>query len=766
MKMDRGQMALDQKQEIVGNSVPKIDASIKATGEALFAADIYLPGMLFGKILRSKHAHARILDIDTSKAEKLPGVKAVVTWRDAPDLKLGMYTDDWQFFAKEKVRYHGDIVAAVAATDIEIAEDALALIEVEYEELPGLFDPQDSLKLDAPLIHEDRPGNIAATRKIRKGDVEKAFASAEHIFEDTYQTQMVDHCPIETHASVAQCDSSGKTTIWSSSNAPFNNRFLLSRGLQLPMSKLKIVLNNVGGAFGGKQDLMTEPSCILLSKKSGRPVKIVVDREEEFTASTVRHPFTMTYKTAVDSKGKILARKIELIQDMGAYNDLGEGVLRYASLMAAGPYEIENVWLDAVGVYTNKQVGGVMRGVGVPQVSFAGESQLDRIAEKIGVDPYEIRMINALEEGSVTANGQKCVGIGFKETLKAAKKISGYEWKSKEKNRGFGIASMVYSSGAAGRHDYSSAVVKLNEDGTVVVLTGAPDVGQGVRTTLAQIAAQTLGVKYENCWVEAPNTDISPVDMYGANASRLTVVAGNAVMSAAMDAKRKILKRASEKWQVKEEDLQIVQGEIFHQGQSKSLGFFKDVVMEMHRPYGQTTIGTGDCITTSVPMDPETGQSEAVNIFVFATHVAEVEVDPETGLVKVLNIWAAHDVGKSINPVNIEGQIQGGVQMGLGFALTENIITRNGKTLNPTFLDCKMMTAADMPEIHPIIVEVPEPKGPFGARGVGEATCIPTAAAVANAVCSATGTRINSLPLSPEKVLSSLKMKSSGKKTN
>lgn len=752
MKMDRIKTDLEGNVDIVGRSVPKIDAANKATGEALFAGDVYLPGMLFGKILRSKYAHARILNIDTSRAEQLPGVKAVVTWRDAPDLKLGMYTDDWRFFAKEKVRYFGDVVAAVAATDIDIAEQAIELIDVEYQELPGLFDPRESLQPGAPLIHDDRPQNIAAERKIRKGDVDQAFATAEHVFEDTYQTQMVDHCPIETHATVARCDATGKTTVWSSSNAPFNNRFLLSRGLEIPMNKLKLVLHNVGGAFGGKQDLMTEPSCILLAKKSGRPVKIVVDREEEFTASTVRHPFTMTYKTAVDSKGKILARKIKIIQDKGAYNDLGEGVLRYASLMAAGPYEIDNVWIDAYGVYTNKQVGGVMRGVGVPQVSFAGESQLDRIAEEIGIDPYEIRLLNALEDGSITANGQKLVGIGYKETLKAVKEASGYQWKSEKKNRAFGLASMVYSSGAAGRHDYSSAVIKLNEDGTVVVLTGAPDVGQGVRTTLAQIAAQVLGVRYEDCWVEPPDTEISPVDMYGANASRLTVVAGHAVKLAAENAKDKIIEGAVKKWQVDAGKLVFAGGLVYLDGQDEPLGTISDVVREMHRPYGQTIIGTGNYNTTSVPMHPEHGQSEAINIFVFATHVAEVEVDPETGRVNVLNVWASHDVGKSINPVNVEGQIEGGVQMGLGFALTENIVSRMGKTVNPTFLDCKMFTAADMPEIHPVIVEVPEPKGPFGARGVGEATCIPTAAAVANAVSSATGTRINSLPLTPEKV--------------
>jgi CO/xanthine dehydrogenase Mo-binding subunit len=750
---------MDRKSQVVGLSVPKLDSLEKVTGKARFGADIYLKRMLHGKVLRSKYPHGKILNIDTSKAERLPGVKGIVTWRDAPDVLVGMYRNDWRIFSKEKVRYLGDVVAAVAAADPDVASEALELIDVEYEELPAVFDPIEALSPDAPLIHDMFPGNIGARRRIRKGDPNKIFEKAELLFEDTFKTQMVDHCSIEPHAAVADFDVSRKLTIWSCTQAPFNNRVLLSRILQMPMNKIRMITTHVGGAFGGKQELMAEPAAALLARKTGRPVKIVIDRREEFIASTVRHPFVMTYKTAVNDQGKILARQIHLVQDFGAYNDLGEGVLRYATLMSPGPYRIEHLWVDAIGVYTNQQVGGVMRGVGVPQVCFAGESQLDRIANEIGIDPYHVRMINALENGDTAADGQELISIGYKETLIRAREESGYQWRSDKRNHGFGIASMIYTCGGAGRHDSSGAVVKLNEDGTAVVLTGTPDVGQGSRTTLAQIAAEELGMKYEDIWVDQPDTDLSPVDLYGANATRITYVAGNAVKAAAADVKDQILRRAAEKWRIEPGSLEIVEGKVFEKGNPEPLGNFRDLVVEMHRPLGLTIIGKGSYHTTGVPLDPETGQSHVVDLFLFATQIAEIEVDLDTGLVRVLNMWCAHDVGKAVHPINVEGQIEGGIQMGLGFALTEEVVRERGKTLNPSFLDYKLFTALDMPKIRPIIVEVPEPLGPFGARGIGEATTIPTAAAIANAVFNAIGVSVKELPMTPERILEGLKKK-------
>jgi CO/xanthine dehydrogenase Mo-binding subunit len=745
------------RQEVVGGSVQKIDACMKATGEAKFGGDIYLPGMLFGKILRSKLPHGRIRNIDTSKAEKLPGVKAVVTWKDAPDIQIGMYTNDWRFFAKDKVRYRGDVVAAVAATDLDIAGEALELIQVDYEELPGVFDPLDAMQPGAPLVHESIPQNVLCRRKIRKGDPEKVFLTCSDVFEDTFKTQMVEHCSIETHAAVAQFDHSGKVTIWSSTQAPFNNRVLLARGLQMQLNKVRIITTHVGGAFGGKQDLMVEPSCVLLSKKSGRAVRMVIDREEEFTASTVRHPFVLTYKTAVDRKGRILARKINLVQDLGAYNDLGEGVLRYAVILASGPYNIEHVWVDGVCVYTNQQVGGVMRGIGVSQACFAGESQIDVIAEAIGLDPFEFRLRNALKDGDVAPNGQRLVNIGFEQTLRAVVDQSGYASRKKREHHGFGMASMMYTCGIGGRRDYSGAVVRVNEDGTVTLMIGVPDVGQGVRTTLAQICAQELGVRYEDVWVDQPDTDYCPVDFYGSNASRITYVAGNAVKSAAAKAKERILEGASRKWGAAAEDLLIVNSHVYRKGVSDPLGSLKELVMEMHRPHGETIISSGTYQAAAAPVDHEDPERYLIPVFTFATQLAEVELEPDTGKVRVLRIWAANDVGKAVNPVNVEGQVEGGIQIGLGFALSEEILRKQGQTLNASFSDYKIFTSADMPMITPIIIEVPEPTGPFGARGVAESTTIPTAGAIANAVADAAGVRIHELPLSPERVLAALK---------
>jgi CO/xanthine dehydrogenase Mo-binding subunit len=398
-----------------------------------------------------------------------------------------------------------------------------------------------------------------------------------------------------------------------------------------------------------------------------------------------------------------------------------------------------------------------MRGIGVTQTTFAGESQLDIIAQEIGMDPFEFRLQNALKNGDTTATGQQLAGIGFRETLEAVADQSDYKSRRKRNNHGFGLACMIYTSGAGGRRDYSSAVVRMNEDGTVGLMVGVPDVGQGCRTTLSQICAQELGVNYEDVWVDQPDTDHSPVDLFGSNASRVTYITGNAVKSAAAEAKKLLLEAASNKWEAATEDLLLVNNQIYVKGVSKPLGSIKELVTEMHRPSGQTIVTSGTYHTPGEPMDEETGQGNVIPIYTFATQLAELEVDPETGKVNVLNIWAANDVGKAVNPINLEGQVAGGVQMGLGFALSEEIVREQGRTLNASFSDYKMFTSADMPRIIPIIVEIPEPLGPYGARGVAESTAIPTGGAIANAVADAIGVRIKELPLSPERVLAALK---------
>lgn len=742
---------------ILGISYPKVDAADKVTGQAKYTADLRMDRMLHGKILRSHHPHANILSINTEKAERLPGVKAVLTWKDAPDLVFGFYQKDSRIFAKEKVRVEGDVIAAVAATDRDIAEAACQLIEVEYEVLPVVSDPFEAMKQGSILVHDGYENNIAAKTRLRKGDPTDSFEKAAFVFEDTFKTQGVEQVPMEPHMSLANYEPSGKFTIYTPSMAPFNCRLLLHKVLQVPTSKIRVVNPHIGGGFGGKHDIMLDPYTALLSKKSGRPVMIEGTREEEFSASTIRHPVTSTIKTAVTAEGKILARQIKLTLDYGGYSDIGEAVMRYATAMGAGPYNIDHVWVDGKAVYTNNNTGGSMRGIGLPQICFAGESQIDMIANRLGIDPYEMRMLNAVENGDISANGQKFAGIGYKETLKKAKEVSGIQWNPGKKKRGFGMASLIYSCGAGGRKDYSSAVITANEDGTFIVQSGAPDCGQSSKTTLAQLAAETIGARMEDICMTQPDTDTSPPDLYGAAATRITFVAGNAVVAAAKDVRAQILSRASDKWDVPESELSIEQGKIFTaRGNYKLLGTLGDLIMEMHHPMGLTIIGKGSFHTNGEPLDPIDGQSPIIDVFLFGTQVAEVEVDTETGKVDVINIWAAHDVGKVINPTNLEGQVEGGIQNALGFALTEEIMCKEGRTKNASFVDYKMFIAPDMPKIHTIPVENPEPLGPCGARGVAEPATIPTAPAIANAVFDAIGVRVQQLPLTPERVLTEI----------
>jgi len=469
----------------------------------------------------------------------------------------------------------------------------------------------------------------------------------------------------------------------------------------------------------------------------------------------------MTFKTGVDKEGKILARKITLIQDCGAYNDLGEGVLRYATLMGAGPYSIKNVWIDGYLVYTNKNVGTVMRGVGVPQVNFAGEQQIDIIAKKLKMDPFDIRLKNILRDGDITPNGQKIFNAGIEKCLKELRKKAHYDKyikKPRRKHVGLGLSAMIYDCSAAGGKDYSSAIVKFNEDGSVIVLTGIPDAGQGARTALSQIAAEELGMKYEDVWTSKGDTAYSPLDKLGFAGSRVSYMAGHAVRNAACEAKNQIIDYISIKEKIPREAILFKKGWVYINEKKKRQ--IKGIVKQMIGKEGKTILGEGSHNTLSVKMDKKNGLSNTVELYLFGAALAEVEVDPNTGIVNVLNIWQSHDIGKAINPTNLEGQVEGGVVQALGFALCEKLIhDKYGKVMNPNFLDYKIFTALDMPKVHSIIVEIPEPKGPFDIKGIGENTAIPGAAAIANAVKDAEDIDINQLPMTPEYIYGQLKLR-------
>jgi len=769
------------KLESIGCSPVRLDAREKVTGRAIYVVDLKLRGMLYARVLRSPLPHGRIVRLDVKKARTLAGVAAVVTGEDFP-FSFGATIQDQHFLAIEKVRFVGDPVAAVAAVDLDTAEEALSLIKLELEPLPALLDPVEAMGPRAILIHEGlsqyalAPGifpirgtNICNHFKLRKGDVEKGFRESEVVLEDTYTTQMVQHAHLEPHASIAQVDRCGKITVWSNTQTPHFNRKALATALRLPLQKVRVVGAPVGGGFGGKSYLKAEPVCVALALKTGgRPVRLVYTREEEFGSAPVRHPARIRCKTGMKSNGTWIAQEMEIIFDTGAYADIGPRVCRNAGFSAAGPYQIPNVRVDSYCVYTNKPVGGAFRGFGIPQVTWAVESHIDRMAEKLGMDPVELRLRNAVEEGSLSATGQVLHSVGLKETIcQAAERIG---WGQNEKPlRGKGIACMHKSTVTPSS---SAAYVKLNEDASATLMVSAVEMGQGVSTALAQIVAEELGIPVEKISVLFPDTDVTPYDMATVS-SRSIFFAGNAVRRAAADARQQLLEIAADILEADLRDLEITSGKVFVRGvPEKALAIAEIPLGEAFyvgtrgRGKGRPVLGRGVFdIRDATALDPETGQGRNPSAFwMYATQAAEVEVDPRSGRVRVLRIASAHDVGKPINPRLIEGQIQGALAMGIGTTLLEQMELEEGKVMNPSFTDYRVPSSLDVPEMIPILVEEPHRQGPYGAKGLGEPALAPTAAAIANAVYAASGVRIKELPITPEKILEGLKKRRGNEK--
>ena len=757
---------------VVGQSLPRLDGLDKVTGATKYGTDGRLPGMLHAKVLRSEYAHARIISIDTSQAEALPGVEAVVTARDAPDVLAGRITRDYTILARDKVRYIGEPIAAVAAVDLETAEKALELIRVEYEELPGVFDPLGALEPDAPQVHDVHSdifsglhkvdGNVCATRRIRRGDITQGFADPDLVVQNSFRTQAVEHCHLEPHAALAVVDPSGKATVWTSTQAPFTIRDLLAQSLQMPLSKIRVVSTAIGGAFGGKAELMCEPYCLLLARRTRRPVKMVTTRKEEFTSSTIRHPMIIEMKTGVKKDGTLIAKKIKIVVDCGAYCDIGDITLAYACIFATGPYRVPNLDIEGVLAYTNQHVGGAMRGFGAMQVAFAYESEMDIVAEKLGLDPVEIRTRNFVSEGDVTATGQRVAWSGPKATMDAA--LEEADWNAAmqggdaKQRRGRGVACISYSSGVGNRVDYAGAALKMNEDGSVSVSVSNAEVGQGAVTVLSQIVAEELGLTVEDVTINNYDTDITPLDTVGAAGSRTTFVCGGAVKAAAEKARELLLQVASEILEARVEDLELKDTRIQVKG-SPDKGMPLAAVCHLASMRGQSIVSSAGFRTDTGRIDPETGQGKPFEFFQYACAIADVEVDVHTGQIKVLRVVSSHDCGKAINPLNVEGQVHGGVAMGVGFALTEEIQRANGHTLNPDFRDYRVPTSCEIRGIVPVIIEGYGSKGPFGAKGVGEPPIIGVAPAIANAVYNAVGVRITDLPLTQEKMYLGLREK-------
>ena len=765
--------SLAQRFRYVGKRVPRGEAIDKVTGTWIYGADFKLPGMLHAKVLRSPYPHARIVSIDVRRARELRGVRAVLTGADIPYL-FGSAIRDEPFLARGKVRYAGEPVAAVAATSEEIAREAVDLIDVEYEELPAVFDPVEAMKPGGVLVHEELgsyemegaftryPGtNIVGHTKIRRGDVEQGFRESDVVFEDVFTTQYVQHCSMEGHVCVAQVGTDGAVTVWSSCQSPYNYLRDLATALALPYSMVRVICTGVGGAFGAKMYLRTEPLAVALAMHaSGRPVKYAHTRDEEFVGSVTKHPAHLTFKTGVKRDGTLVARKITAVFNTGGYGDAGPQVARNSAFSGTGPYRIPHVWIDSYCVYTNNPIGGAFRGFGVPQATWAHESQMDMIAHRLGLDPVEMRMRSLYDLGDATCTGEVLrTSVGVKETLRRAIEVSGYgaplpATGDRKIARGRGLATMHKLTNTP---THSTAIVKMHQDGTVNLLCSSVELGQGVNTVFRQIVAERLGIPIEHVRIGSADTHYTPYDQ-STSGSRSVFHMGNAMLRAADDLARNLCELAAPLLDAPAHMLEFRNGAVVQVG-SDRLVSAQEIIRRRFGARGNTLQGEGSFTPPgALPPDKETGQSAKMSAFwMYATHVADVEVDLETGKVKVLKVVAAHDAGTIINPDGAEGQIEGGVAQGLGATLCEEMRVSDGIVTNPSFAEYKIPTTMDVPEIVPVLVEAPHAEGPHGAKGLAEPALAPTAPAIANAIFNATGARVTSLPITPEKVLQALR---------
>lgn len=764
----------------VGTNIKRVDALDKVTGAAKYVDDIQLAGTLVGKILRADRPHARIINIDTSEAEKLDGVKAVVTGKDFP-YNVGIYMVDQYIFAMEKVRYVGEPVAAVAAENEKIADKALSLIKVQYEDLTPVYDVDEALAEGAPLVHEDlknykvvkainpQPNtNIPNHFKIRKGNLEEGFRQATKVFENIYRVPQVQHVPLETHGAIAQVDVAGNVCVWTSAQSPFAVRDLLAHCFKVPHGKIRVIVPYVGGGFGCKAGVNMEPLTICLAyKTNGRPVKVIYTREEEFNSMVVRQGLKARIKTGVNSQGKLTAMEVEFLWNCGAFAGYGVNIVRAAGYTMIGAYECPNIKGDSIGVYTNCPVGSAYRGFGMQETHWALEQQMDIVAHEIGMDPLEFRLLNSLEPGKINATGQLLDNStgNLKECLRKVADQIEYNKKEKKPYRGIGIAAAVKAP-AMPNNAASSAYCKLKEDGSMDLIVSGMEIGQGYMTAMAQIAGEEFGLSPEKIDVRGlPDTHFSPYE-WQTVASRLTYSSGNACRMAAADAREQVLYYASQVYECPSSELEIFEGKVRRKDRQGleipisrfAIGFQFD---DGHT-IGGPIIGRGLFVPEGIiNIDPETGHSpKPVANWTFGAQAVEIEIDPDTGKITVDKVTACYDVGKVINPGMISGQAYGGIVQGLGTGLYEELVVcrKTGKTLNNSFVDYKIPTAKDIPEEFSLnFLETEQKDGPFGVRGIGEHTMIPTPAAIANAIYNATGLRIKEMPLKPERVYYALK---------
>jgi 4-hydroxybenzoyl-CoA reductase alpha subunit len=747
---------------IIGRPLKKVDAMAKVSGETLFADDLALPRMLFCKILRSPHPHARILSIDLSKAQALSGVSATLVGAELP-IPFGILpvSQDEHALSPEKVRFVGDPVAAVAAIDEETAERAIRLIEVAYDVLPPVMSIEEALAPGAPVIHDDEryQGNVQKAVSLQFGDVEEGFAEAELVREDTFFFEGNTHLPLEQHSALASYGADGKLTLWSSTQTPHYVHRAMSKVLEMPPSRIRVIACPNGGGFGGKSDPFNHEIVVAkLSMKTGRPVKVTLTREEVFYCHRGRHPVAMWVKTGVKKNGAITAMHFRSFLDGGAYGSYGVASLYYTGALQTVTYQVPRYKFEGLRVFTNKPPCGPKRGHGTVQPRYAIECHLDKIAEALGKNPLDLRLERVVEPFSTTANQLRLRTVGLKECLERVAERSDFRAKHGKlpRGRGIGLAASSYITGAGlpiywNKLPHSGVQLKLDRGGGVTAFCGSTDIGQGSDSVLAYVVAEELGVEVEDVHVVTADTHLTPVDL-GSYSSRVTLMTGNAAIQAARRLKPLLLDEASEKLQVPVERLRMACRRIFDREHPEVAMEFAEAVVLAESRYG--TLGSTGSYTPPSSGAKYKGAGVGPSAtYSYSACALELEVDQETGVVRVEKIWIAHDVGKPINPLLAIGQIEGSVYMGLGEALYEEQVFRRGLHKIPSLLDYKSPTFLEMPPVESILVETLDPEGPYGAKECGQGPLLPVIPAVANAVHDALGVRIDETPVTADKIL-------------
>jgi len=764
-----------EEYSVIGKRVPRFDSREKVMGQGKYAADYSMPGMLWCKVARAPLPHARILNIDTSRAERMPGVKAVVTGKDFGGWTWGFManTRDEPPLAVDKVRYLHEGVAGVAAIDEDIAEEACELIKVDYEELPGVFDPEEAMKEGAPIIHDYRPNNVSVDYHWNFGDVEKAFADSYIVREDRFKTGKVIVGFLEPPASLAYYDPTGYITVRAAKQSPYFHYRHLAACFNLPLNRVRVIQPLIGGGFGGtKNDSVAGDFCaVMLSKMTGKPVKFVYTMDEVLTTCRRRHNMIVYNKMGMTRDGLLTAIESRVVANGGAYTAIGPLAMYLAGFATTLPYKLPNFKYDCYRMFTNNPVSAAMRGHGITHTRFACEIHMEMMAEELGIDPVEIRMRNAIDNpkrGEVyrTINDVSLKTCGLKEAIKAA--VEDPLWSEKEKrpkkagpvSYGVGLSGTSYLGGARQLgHQSCGAIVRICEDGSVNLLTGATDCGQGSDTVLTMIVAEELGLKYDDVQLQRVDTAYTPVDP-GSYGSRVTALAGQATQKAAQDAKKQLVEAGAKAWNVTPEEIEIRNSVVYlKKNPDKKMSFEKLAKIASYEGSGAVILGRGYSGYGIEPLDFMTGTGNGGTGYSFTAQTVGLGVDMETGKTDVTDFTIAHDCGRPLHPISVESQNEGGAVQGLGQAIYEEFVMDKGKTFNDSFLDYKMPRSTDSPDIKVIDIITDDPDGPYGAKEASEGSHVSAPPAVVSAIHDATGIWFKELPVTPEKIVKALKEK-------